>query len=46
MGDFNAKVGTKTGSDTKVENFGFDKETREEGGERLVEFSEANKRFV
>ena len=25
MRDFNAKVGTKTGSDTKVENFGFEK---------------------
>ena len=44
MGDFNAKVGTKQSSDTKVGNFGFGK--RNKRGEKLVEFSEANRLFI
>ena len=44
MGDFNAKIGTKQSSDTKVGNFGFGK--RNKRGEKLVEFSEANRLFI
>ena len=44
MGEFNAKVGTKQSSDTKVENFGLGK--RNNRGEKLVEFSEANRLFI
>ena len=44
MGDFNAKVGTKQSSDTKVGNFGFGK--RNKRGEKLVEFSETNRLFI
>jgi len=44
MGDFNAKVEAKLSSDTKVGNFGFGK--RNERGEKLLEFSEANRLFI
>jgi len=44
MGDFNAKVGTKQSSGTKVRNFGFDKRNRR--GEKLVEFSETSRLFI
>ena len=42
MGYFNAKVGTKRSSDTKVGNFKFGKRNKKVGWRERLEFLETN----